>query len=50
MDELSNLFELEYVDWKQFKDAVSIQSGEVWDWLCGADLIIGGVDFNNDFL
>jgi hypothetical protein len=50
MDELDDCFELEYVDWEPFKDAVSTRLGEVWDWLCEADLIIGGVDFCGDFL
>jgi hypothetical protein len=50
MDELDDRFELEYVDWEPFKDAVSTRLGEVWDWLCEADLIIGGVDFCGDFL
>lgn len=50
MDELHDLFELEYLDWELFNDAVSTQSGEIWDWLCEADLIIGGVDFCGDFL
>jgi hypothetical protein len=50
MDELHKHFELEYVDWEAYKDAVSIRSGEVWDWMCEADLIIGGVDFCGDFL
>jgi hypothetical protein len=42
--------EVSYVDYNAYIHAVLEGTGEAWDWLCGAGLIIGGVDFSGSFL
>ncbi len=47
---MRNLCELSYFDYEPYIHAVLEGTGEVWNWLCEADLIIGGVDFSGNFL
>jgi hypothetical protein len=41
---------VQYVSWEKFKPAILKREGKYWDFLCEADLIIGGINFCNDFL
>jgi hypothetical protein len=50
MMERSDLWDLRLMLWEDFTDAVVSQSGPRWKILCGADLLIGGVDFSDNFV
>jgi hypothetical protein len=50
MNAMKDRFQLSYVEWRSYKDATIAREGDVWDRLCGVDLIIGGVNFVSDFL
>jgi hypothetical protein len=41
---------LRLVRWEDFSEAVINRSGPLWNILCGADLLIGGVDFSDNFV
>lgn len=43
-------WEVSFVTWKEYKNAVLQGEGEMWDKFEMGHLIIGGMDFSCDFL
>lgn len=43
-------WELRYVSWEDYKDALLKGEGKMWNNFEGADLVFGGMDFSCDFL
>lgn len=43
-------WEVEYVSWVNYRDAITTGDGETWKSLKEADLVFGGMDFSCDFL
>jgi len=43
-------WDLTFLSWTDFKEAVISQAGMTWDILTTANLVIGGVDFTSFFL
>ena len=50
MMEHKAMWDVRFVAWKPFSDAVVNQTGPVWDLILGAKLLIGGVNFAHSFL
>jgi hypothetical protein len=50
MMEHKDLWQVKFLSWKVFSKAVITQKGATWDLLNKADLLIGGVNFTNNFL
>lgn len=50
MMEHDNKWDIRFLGWKAFANAVVNQSGPVWDLILGAKLLIGGVNFSASFL
>ena len=45
-----DLWEVRYLNWNKFSISVLNQSDKTWHMLSTANLVIGGVNFTNDFL
>jgi len=43
-------WDLRLMEWKDFSTAVVDQEGSQWDLICQAHLVIGGVDFSDNFV
>jgi hypothetical protein len=50
MMEHQELWDLRLVSWEDFSTAVIQMEGPVWNFFSQADLLIGGVDFSDNFL
>ena len=48
--EREDLWNLTYLSWRSFREAVLRGKGDLWDGLVESDLVIGGMDFAMDFL
>ena len=43
-------WDVRFMSWIDFKEAVISREGRIWDILTTADLVIGGVNFTSFFL
>jgi hypothetical protein len=50
MLEDKKLWDVRFLSWRAFADAVITRKGHIWSLLLNANLLIGGVNFTNDFL
>jgi hypothetical protein len=50
MMEHQDQWDVRFLNWKVFTDAVIKQSGRVWQDICKAHFLFGGVNFTNNFL
>lgn len=50
MKERSDLWTLRLMSWDRFLMATQNQSGNDWNLMTNADLVVGGVNFAADFL
>jgi len=50
MLEQQDQWDVRFLKWKVFAEAVIKQSGRVWQDICNAHLLFGGVNFTNNFL
>jgi hypothetical protein len=50
LKEHMRLWDLKLIDWKSFSEAIISQDGSIWDLICEAHLVIGGVDFSDNFV
>jgi len=50
MMEHNDLWQVKFLSWKVFSKAVITQKGATWNLLNKVNLLIGGVNFTNDFL
>jgi hypothetical protein len=50
MREHQEKWDVKFVNWKLFSEAVISQDGNLWNILTSADLVIGGVNFTGNFL
>jgi hypothetical protein len=50
MLENSHLWDIEFMNWKSFSSALLTRSGLDWTSICSADLLVGGINFINNFL
>ena len=44
------MWDVKFLNWTKFTNAMIAQTGPNWDMLNGADLVIGGINFTNAFL
>jgi hypothetical protein len=47
---MTTLVQLTYMNWEKYKIAMLKRTGNNWDTLTGADLVIGGLNFSMDFM
>jgi len=50
MMEQKKLWDVRFVSWDAFSRAVVDQEGSVWELMTHSHLLIGGVNFTNNFL
>ena len=50
MLEYQDKWDVKFYNWQKFSNAVVDQSGALWSHFQDADLLIGGVNFTNNFL
>jgi hypothetical protein len=50
MKERDDRWDVTYLNWRTFREAVLSGEGEVWDGLVQGALVIGGMDFAMDFM
>lgn len=43
-------WEVQYVSWSDYREAIITGEGETWQNLQKGDLVFGGMDFSSDFL
>lgn len=50
MMEHKDLWDIRFLKWETFSQAVIAQDGYIWNLILNAHLLIGGVNFANNFL
>ncbi|MDX6296001.1 MAG: hypothetical protein QOH50_5260 [Kribbellaceae bacterium] len=45
-----HLWDIQFMNWTSFSSALLTRSGQDWTSICSADLLIGGINFTNNFL
>lgn len=50
MLEHKDWWSVRFLNWKSYSNAVLTQKGSAWNILSNANLLVGGVNFTNDFL
>lgn len=50
MKESTSLFKVKYLNFADYQKALVMRENASWQLLLGADLVIGGVEFGDDFL
>ncbi len=50
MREKTDQWDVRFVGWKDFAEAVVSREGDIWNLLTNTDVLIGGVNFTSNFL
>jgi hypothetical protein len=41
---------VEFITWQSFSEAIYSNIGEDWERLCSVDVVMGGADFDGDYM